>query len=321
MAPAGLDKSWWGVELRHLAALAAVAEEGSFRGAASRLGYVQSAVSQQISRLEQLIGLRLLTRTRGQAGVELTEAGALLLAHSERILSRLAAAQADLRALGDGRETTEIRVGTTQSVATRVLPAVVAGLHGSAPDLQVTATESGNDADHFEAVERGDLDIAFAELPLLPGPFAFTELLSDPSVLIVQSGSPLAARGTPPALAEIAALPLIRHPTWRTMRLVEDRLRAGGLTPNYRFRSETNAAVQALVAAGVGAAIMPRLAVDEDDPRTAVIDLGAQLPARALALYWHRDRRHGPALSAFRDAVRGRCEELARRSADGEPPA
>src|SRR4051812_49444955 len=96
------SSSWLGVELRHLAALQALAEEGSFGRAAHRLGYTQSAVSQQIATLERIVGEQLVERPGGPRPVTLTEAGRLLLRHARAITSRLQAAQADLSALSAG---------------------------------------------------------------------------------------------------------------------------------------------------------------------------------------------------------------------------
>src|SRR5436190_15966512 len=93
---------WLGVELRHLAALQAVAEEGSFGRAAIRLGYTQSAVSQQIQALERVVGERLVERPGGPRPVSLTEAGELLLRHADAIVARMQAAQADLAAFSQG---------------------------------------------------------------------------------------------------------------------------------------------------------------------------------------------------------------------------
>src|SRR5919197_2541536 len=93
---------WLGVELRHFLALEAVARERSFGRAARSLGYTQSAVSQQIAALERLVGQTLVARPGGPKPVSLTEAGRLLLTHAEAIAARVAAAQADLNALGDG---------------------------------------------------------------------------------------------------------------------------------------------------------------------------------------------------------------------------
>src|SRR5215475_847217 len=89
---------WTRIELRHLAALQAVAQTGAFGRAAGQLGYTQSSVSQQIAALEQLVGQRLVERTRGSSVVELTEAGKLLMRHADAIIARLHTAEADFAA-------------------------------------------------------------------------------------------------------------------------------------------------------------------------------------------------------------------------------
>jgi DNA-binding transcriptional LysR family regulator len=90
---------WPGVELRHLAALEAVAQERSFRGAGVRLGYAQPAISQQIAALEVAVGTRLVERRRGRGGVTLTAAGELLLTHASEIGACLRSARAELAEL------------------------------------------------------------------------------------------------------------------------------------------------------------------------------------------------------------------------------
>ena len=94
---------WHGVEIRHLAALRAVAETGSFGRAAEQLGYTQSAVSQQIATLEKAVGTKLVERPGGPRPISITEAGNVLLRHADGIVARLRAAQADLAALEIGR--------------------------------------------------------------------------------------------------------------------------------------------------------------------------------------------------------------------------
>ena len=82
---------WLGIELRHFLALEAVAREGSFGKAALKLGYTQSAVSQQIAALERIVGQRLIERPGGPKPVSLTEAGTLLLRHANAITARISA--------------------------------------------------------------------------------------------------------------------------------------------------------------------------------------------------------------------------------------
>src|ERR671930_594491 len=188
---------WLGIELRHLMALEAVAREGSFGRAAKSLGYTQSAVSQQIAALERIVGARLVDRPGGPRPVSLTEAGELLLRHAEAIVARLAAAQADLGALAEG-EGGVLRVGIYQSVGQRILPELMRRYGAAWPRVEIALTESASDAELLARVERGELDMTFADLPLVEGPFEAVELLRDPYVLIVPAGSPLADRATPP---------------------------------------------------------------------------------------------------------------------------
>ena len=299
-----------GVEIRHLTALSAVAEEGSFRRAASRLGYVQSAISEQIAALERIVGQQLVVRSRGAGSVELTDAGELLLAHANAILARVKAAEADLGALADG-SAGSLRLGIYQSVGARVVPRLLPRYARDWPDVRVLPQESPTDAGLFELVERGELELSFADLPLHPGPFDSVELMDDPYVLVVPASSPLAQSG-PAGLDEIAELPLIGHWTCRVLPRVEAELRAQGVEPNFVFRSDIIGTVQALVGAGVGNAIVPRLAVDFADERVSVVELAANVPVqpRVIALFWHRDRYRSPAALGFVEAAREVCAQV-----------
>jgi DNA-binding transcriptional LysR family regulator len=297
---------WLGIELRHLAALEAVAREGSFRRAAASLGYVQSAISQQIAALERAVGRRLVERSPGAAQIELTEAGELVLQHSGAILARLKAAQADVAALATGRAGA-LRVGITQSVGVRILPLLMRSFGLAWPDVRLRPTEAAADLPLYDAVERGDVDLSFVELPVPAGPFEVFELMSDPYLLVVQSGSPLATGH--PALADLQHVPLIGHTQCRGLARVEAQLRARGIEPEFAFRSDVNGTIQALVGAGVGAAVLPALAVDPTDELTTVREL-PDIPPRVLAIVRHRDRYHSAAAQAFVVAARTVCAEL-----------
>jgi DNA-binding transcriptional LysR family regulator len=296
---------WLGVELRHFLALEAVAREGSFGKAAVSLGYTQSAVSQQIATLERLVGQKLVERPGGPKPVSLTEAGGLLLTHAESIAARVAAAQADLTALGDGEAGT-LRVGVFQSVGQRILPELMRRFIASWPKVEVTLTESADDRELLALVERGELDLTFSDLPLVEGPFESVELLRDPYVLVVAATSEVEN----PTLREVAQLDLIGHKQCRTLVRVEAAFRQ---PLHYVFQSDHNQTVQALVAAGVGVALVPRLTVDASDQSTRLIEL-PKVPPRMLAIAWHRDRYRAPAARAFVETARSVSAELDREA-------
>src|SRR6266566_3250205 len=193
---------WFGIELRHLAALEAVAREGSFRRAAERLGYVQSAISHQIAALESLTGKRLIERSRGTRPIALTPAGEVLLAHADAVIARMRTAQADLAAL-EGEGTTTLRVGSMQDLTAHVVPALLRSFALLRPDVSVSLHESDSPATLLTLLGQGDVDLAFTELPLPSGPFDAVPLFEDPYAVLVQAGSPLARRGAPVALSAI----------------------------------------------------------------------------------------------------------------------
>lgn len=309
MYPSMTANIWSGLELRHLVALHTVAQTGTFGRAAAHLGYTQSAMSQQIASLEGLVGQRLVERSRGQPSVELTEAGRLLLGHANAVIARLEAAHADFSAFGQG-ELGVLRVGTYQSVSTRILPALMRDFSTAWPRVEVRLSEVSSQ-DLLPLIERGELDLTFEVLPIAEGPFEALEVLRDPYVLLVAASSPLASSPQAPGPRELAALPWIsfRHSS-ETERL-STLMRGHAEEPRVIFRSDDNGAVQGMVAAGLGVAVMPALAVDTRDPAVVTLPFGDAVAPRALCLVWHRDRYRSPAARAFVDATVRVCEQLA----------
>jgi DNA-binding transcriptional LysR family regulator len=305
---------WLGLDLRHLVALKAIADEGSFGRAAAHLGYTQSAISQQIATLERIVGLRLIERPGGPRPISLTEAGRVLLRHADAIEARLHAAKADMSALQAG-DVGRLRVGTFQSVGVRIIPTLLRRFSESHPRVEVVLRESASENELLEMIERGELDLTFWTLPVASGPYESVELLRDPYVLVVPAASPLADLERTPTLKEIALQPLIGFNHCSAMDEVESHLAATGRPPNVVFRSDNNGTVQGLVGAGVGVTVAPRLTVDEDDPTTVTIDLRGRIPARVIGLVWHRDRHRSPAADAFIESAITVCLELASESA------
>jgi DNA-binding transcriptional LysR family regulator len=304
-----------GVEMRHLVAFEAVVETGSFARAAEQLGYTQSAISLQIAALERAAGTRLLERPGGRRPVVTTDAGVRMLRHAVRLSAQLQAAEADLTALAEGTART-LRVGTFQSVSIRVLPDAVRSLIRERPGIEVRLHEASWDKELLDLVERGQLDMTFGVTPPL-GPFEHMQLLRDPYVLLTQTGSPLADRGVAPPLTEIGRMPLIAYS--RSTYGMEGLLRARGIEPNVVFRTDESAAVQRLVAAGIGVALVARLSIDSSVPGVVALDASRRLPPRSIGLIWHRDTTLSDAAETFARAAKARCDELSQDIADEEP--
>ena len=303
---------WLGVEVRHLVALEAVVAARSFVGAARRLGYTQSAVSLQIAGLERIAGSRLLERRGGRHPVVPTPAGERVLRHARHLLDELRATEADLTALAAG-EAGRVSVGTFQSAAARLLPGTLRRLRASHPLVEVRLDEAPH-AQQLERLAAGQTDVAFALLPV-EGPFEARELLRDPFLFIAARQRPPSA-GRLPSLAQLARMPLI---SWqRGPFTLEVLLRGRGHDPHIVLRSDDSATVQGLVAAGLGAAVLPRLALHLPDPRLLVLDASRHLPPRSIGLAWRHDRELTPVVLAFVHAVE--AEVAAAGSRMRRPP-
>jgi DNA-binding transcriptional LysR family regulator len=308
LVAAAVEAGWLGVEVRHLVALRTLAEERSFRATAVRLGYTQSAVSQQIATLERLVGQRLVERSAGGRRVELTEAGRVLDAHAEAIAARLAAAKTDMDSLASGRAG-RLRVGTFQSVGARILPDALRRVLSDWPTASLELTEDIVDLQLLDLLEQGALDLTFAVLPVPPERFDWIELLSDPLMASTAASSDLAQQDEIP-LELLGDLPLVCFRSCRVTELTLDHLRARGIEPRLLFRSDDNATVQGAAAIGLATALMPELAVEKGDRRTRQLAIVPQMTPRVIAAVWRANEPLTPAAAALVDAALAACRDL-----------
>ncbi len=286
-----------GLEMRHLAALEALARERSFRDAATSLGYVQSAVSHQLATMERIVDARLVERARGTAQVDLTEAGEVMLQHAHAILAQFRAAQGKLNALARGQAGT-LRVGVFQSVANNLLPRLMPVFVRGCPNFEVVPTETSSDTPLFPLLERGEIDLAFCELPGVEGPFQGVELMEDPFVLLVSNDHELARRDEPVAPADLADLPLVGFDDSRAQTEMLTAMRGHDVALRFSFRCNMMPTVQSLVAEGLGIAIVPYLTVDPLYAGTTIVEMSG-LPTRKIWLVWHREREPSEAARRF----------------------
>jgi DNA-binding transcriptional LysR family regulator len=280
---------WIGLELRHLAALRAIADEGSFKGAARLLGYTPSAISQQIASLERIVGTEVVAREQGRKALGPTEAGRILLSHLDAIVARLNAAKVDVEELERGTAG-HMRIGAYESVGVRILPEVMRRFLESHPKMRIEVVDASIDLDLLRSLERGVLDLAFTTPPIPAGPFESRTVLHDPWVLVAQKGSEHVDRGAPRSPGELSGLPLIGFRSARAIDRYIEPLRATGVALDIALRSDHSRVIHEFVAAGLGVALMPLLAVNIHDPRTDVIDLADLIPPREIAIAWHTDR-------------------------------
>ncbi|MET9273439.1 LysR family transcriptional regulator [Kribbella sp. NPDC003557] len=283
-------------ELRHLATLAAVADEGSFGRAASRLGYTQSSVSQQIAVLEKTAGGPLFDRPGGPKPVRITPLGAVVLRHGRELLRRADDMRDGIERFraGDSR----IDIGTFQTVSNTLLPRMIRELRDAHPGCDIRLFEEETD----------DPDLTGLDLMFFDGrtgdAIEDLKLLDDPYVLVARPGDFPAG---PIPLEKLDGLPLVAHPAICHQAVVEGFLNARGIQPQFVFRTEGNEALLAMVRAGLGAALAPRLAVLRDDESLALHELTPELPPREIFLLWQAGRTHSP--------LAAHAIELARRAA------
>ena len=233
--------SWLGVEVRHLAALKAVAEEGSFGRAATRLGYTQSAVSQQIATLERLVGERLVERPGGPpAGVD-DRGRTVLLRHADAIVSRLGAAHADLASLQSG----------TAGLASRrhVSERRRAGLAGGDPAVPAAdwhATCSCPRATTARWCGRSSAAISISRSPACLCPTALSTRSSSCAIRTC-SWFPRDRRRRPDRRGHcpsVGDLDLISYRRCTSSHQVERQRPLLGATPEVGFRSDDNGTMQ-----------------------------------------------------------------------------
>jgi DNA-binding transcriptional LysR family regulator len=295
------------LEFRHLVALDAVATEGTFGRAAERLGYTQSAISQQIAALERIVGEPVFDRPGGPRPVELTPFGDALLAHGRDLLARLDAVGNDLERFRSG-QVGRISIGTFQSVSAAILPRVLGRFRLTHTDVDVHLFETDDDRRLEEQLALGQVDVSFLVGDVAdPAIFESRHLLTDPFVLVARAEQ--FAPG-PVTVASLRNEPLIGQQNNSCQLTNEAGLRAAGLEPNYVFRSNDNGTVIAMVRAGMGVAVLPLLCTEPEDPRTVLHPIEPPLPARRISIAWRAGRTVSPAVEAFVELTTEVCADM-----------
>jgi len=252
--------------LRQFRIFLAAVETGSVTAAARSLNVTQPAASQQLRELERILGMRLLVRAGGR--VVPTPAGEALIAPAGRAQAAVAEAVAAVAAHRAG-DTGRIRLGTGATACIYLLPSVLAAMRRRMPGLDVIIA-TGNSEDMLDRLEAGDLDITLATLPGgLSRSLSATRVLQDPLVALL----PEALAPADPVLtpAVLAGLPLILYePGGKTRGVIDGWFRQAGIRPQPIMELGSIEAIKMLVGSGLGASVMPQLALPEPVAGTVV---------------------------------------------------
>jgi LysR family transcriptional activator of glutamate synthase operon len=285
------------MELRQLRYLVALAEEQHFTRAAARERVAQPALSQQIRKLEEELGATLFDRTT--RSVRPTEAGALLVAHARRVLAVVAAAKAELEQLG-GLVAGRVTIGLTQTPGPLDLVRLLGDFHARFPQVELVVREDLSTTLAAE-LHAGALDVAFLSIVeeadrrgLELQPLAHERL-----VVALPADHRLAAR-TYVRIGNLRDEELVAFSEGATIRTAVRRIALqAGFEPRIAFETREVARARAIVAAGLGVAVLPRSDAEAPGPPVRVVELRGPSLTHRISLCWRRGKRHAPAARAL----------------------
>lgn len=289
------------MELRQLRYFAAVADRGNFTRAAEDLHLAQSALSQQVRRLERELGVELLERTSRR--VELTEAGEIALTRATRILSEVDAMASDLDELS-GLLRGRLVVGGMLPAGGIDLPALLLRFNRIHPSVEVQVRE-GTASEMVDRLRGDEIDAAIAMLEPneIPDFLVGERLGVERLVLATAPGDALARRARVP-FAELDGRPFVAFRPGSAVRRVVDRaLAEAGVTPRIAFETNDLSMMRAVLTRGLGVAVVPETVAEWGGPGLAWRPLTPSL-RNSVALVWRRARHQPPAAAAFIDFVR-----------------
>lgn len=272
-------------DFRDLELFVAVSETGSISRAAERCHTVASAVSKRVSDLEELFGTSLLVR--GGKGVELTAAGHALLVRARILLQQAHQTEDEMRRHACGARG-YVRVFANISAIVEFLPRKLASFAAAHPDIHVHLEEHISSI-VAAAVAENSADFGIvSELPSIDG-LTCVPFRNDELVLVIKPDHPLAKHETI-AFAEVTHLPFVGlHTNSSLHHLLTRAAGDAGMTLNWRIHVTSFDAACAMIAAGLGASVMPRAATTPyiRSLALAVIPLTDSWAARQLFLCAH----------------------------------
>jgi DNA-binding transcriptional LysR family regulator len=303
------------LSLERLRALHAIATYGSVRAAAAALDVTTSAISQQMAKLELELGEQLLDRNG--RGVRLTDAATRLVKHADRIMSVVAEAEADFEA-HRGAVVGRLSLAAFPTAARGLVPQALIALRARCPQVHVSLSELPPE-DGIPLVTRGDLDLLIVQ-DWFNAPLAVSDglvkspLLDDLADVALPASHPRAGAALID-LDDIAHEPWI---SWERRSICHDwlmlTLRAHGVEPTIEHNADEQQTQLALVAAGLGLCILPRMGRGQLPDGVCVVPLRPALSRHVYAI-WRADAARRPAIRALVEALRTAAASVGTPSA------
>lgn len=291
------------MEFRHLRCFVVLAEELHFGRAARRLAMSQPPLSVNIRQLEEAVGARLFERD--SKGVRLTAAGAAFRRPAQALLAKAQEASTLAREIGQGAAG-RLRVGFVGSVLYRGLPGWLDDYQRAHPGIQVTLVEL-NSQEQLDALQHDEIDVGLVHTPRMPEGLVAQRVWSEPFVACLPAEHPAARRrrvalGT---LRDEAFVLFSRRVSPDYHARIVAMCEAAGFTPRVRHEVRHWLSVVALVAQGMGVAVVPAPLVRSGLAGAVFKPLDEQ-PAQSTEVYcvWRPETDH-PARQRFVDTVLG----------------
>ncbi|MFE3789918.1 LysR family transcriptional regulator [Streptomyces goshikiensis] len=300
-------------DIKKLRILRTLAEQGTVTATAEALHLTPSAVSQQLTNLARQLGVPLL-EAQGRR-VRLTDAAHLVLRHAEAVFAQLERADAEIAGYLAG-EAGEVRVGAFSTAVPALVVPAAAALQLTHPGVEIRVRET-EAAESYELLSAGAVDLALslaAHAPSARDPrFTRIPLLADPLDVALPPEHPL-ARSPRLRLADLSGEPWIYGGSGPWSQITLSACEAAGFVPEQAHSAAGWSAILALVEAGMGVALIPRMAAGRATGVT-VRDLGRDRPVRHVIAATRRGADAAPAVARVLDALR----EAARLRTAGAP--
>jgi LysR family transcriptional regulator, transcription activator of glutamate synthase operon len=287
------------MELRHLIYFEAVARHEHVSRAAIELAVAQPAITKQLKDLErELEGGKLFERVGRR--LRLTETGRVLLTHARTVLAQVDALRAEMRERG-GLSSGRVGIGAPPSVGERLLPNILRRFHRDYPHVELHVVE-GDTAGLLSQLDIGSIDMAVVTLPLVQRGLTIAQLFSEDLVVVLPPDHPLAANAQV-TIADLADERFLLHsPAGFVREATAQACRQAGFLPQIVLDSGSIELVLRLVAADLGVAIIPPIALTGAEP-LAVRPLANPPIRRTMGLATRESRSLTPAAARMRDDV------------------